>query len=510
MDPKSINEILDTVRGILKSTPPVARDTSTILPKSIPALPRWSTDLPEGPLPLQRSIERLTTDVLPYLNASSLSARYYGFVTGGVTPAALIADILTSIYDQNVGVHLPSETIATIVEVAALNMLIDLLNLPKQDWEIGAAGNGGGTFTTGATASNVLGLGLGREYVLSEAARRATGKAMSVGEHGILAVAQAAQVDQVKVLSTLPHSSIAKAAALVGLGRSSIVSIAKEGSFLAIDVELLQSLAEDAEAQRTAYILAISAGEVNTGHFASSSIPMVRKVRDICNKHGIWIHVDGAFGLFARILMGHPQAREYAELTDGVQGLELADSITADGHKLLNVPYDCGIFFTRHKHLSVDTCMNGNAAYLSSGTTASLIQSPLNIGIENSRRFRALPVYHSLLAYGRGGYTDMLIRQITLARRFAGWIWEHDKYELLPTSTSKEEAISRTFVIVLFRARDEQVNVQLVQKIKESGKIYVSGTVWDGKPAARIAISNWQVDVEVDGLVTEQVLDSLV
>lgn len=507
MESKSIEEVLNIVKEILATTPSVAKDTSTVLPEHIPALPQWSTSLPENEIPLKRSIERLTADVLPYLNASSLSPHYYGFVTGGATPAALIADILTSIYDQNVAVHLPMETIATNVEVVALNMLLDLLNL---SWRVGTEGSAGGIFTTGATASNVLGLALGREFVLEAFAQRATGKSVSVGEDGLLAVARAAQVDQVKVLSTLPHSSIAKAASVVGLGRSCVLSIAKEGTPLTIDLEKLESLAEDAEADRTAYILAISTGEVNTGHYASDSAEMMQKVRSICDRYKIWMHVDGAFGLFSRVLMGHSQAHEYKDIIDGVQGVELADSITADGHKLLNVPYDCGIFFTRHKHLSEATFMNGNAAYLSSGPGSDSIQSPLNIGIENSRRFRALPVYHTLSAYGRQGYCEMLMRQIQLARRIAGWIWDHPKYDLLPTAATKEVALSKVFMIVLFRAKNTEVNEKLVKSIKDTRKIYVSGTSWDGQPAARVAISNWQVNPDADAEIVESILETVV
>lgn len=509
MEHKTLNEVLDTVKSILSSTCSVARDDSLVLPHSIPELPKWSISLPENAVPLERALERLSSNVLPYLNASSLSARYYGFVTGGVTPAALVADILTSIYDQNVSVHLPGETISTNVEVAALNMLVALFNLPQEEWGVGTHGDGGGILTTGATASNVLGLALGREFVLSQAAKKATGKCMSVGEYGIIAVARAAQVDHVKILSTLPHSSIVKAASIVGLGRSSVVSIIKKGTELAIDLDLLQSLAEDAEAERTAYIVAISAGEVNTGHFATDSSDVMQQVRSICDKYGMWLHVDGAFGLFGRVLMGHAKANEFSQIIGGVRGIELADSITSDGHKLLNVPYDCGMFFKRHKALSEAVCMNGNAAYLASGLDQESIQTPLNIGLENSRRFRALPVFATLSAYGREGYADMLLRQIGLARRVAAWIWDHEDYELLPSETNKEVAISKTFIIVLFRAKDEVKNQQLVQKIKDSRKIYVSGTSWDGKSAARIAISNWRVDVDNDFAAIQEVLESV-
>ena len=465
MESVEIDQLLDIVKEVIRTSNIAEKSTQSILPKKIEPLPQWASSLTEGTLPLSRTVERLTQNILPYLNGSSLSPAYYGFVTGGVTPAAFIGDVLATIYDQNVSVHLPKETITTNVEVVALNMLVDLFQLPKE-WRIGTDGSSGGTFTTGATASNILGLALGREFVLGEAAKRA-GKAMSVGEDGILAVSHAAGVDHVKILSTLPHSSIAKAAGIVGIGRANVIDISTKANPMVIDVERLQALAEDAENERTAYIMTLSTGEVNTGHFASDSAEMMQKVREICDRYGIWLHVDGAFGLFGRVLLNHTNVRDYESVVNGVKGVELADSITCDGHKLLNVPYDCGIFFTRHKQLSEQTCLNGNAAYLA--TAASNIQSPLNVGIENSRRFRALPVYATLSAYGREGYSDMLIRQTGLSRRIAAWLFDHDSYEILPIGDDRETFLNKIFIIVLFKAKDDGLNENLVQKIKDSG-----------------------------------------
>lgn len=154
-------------------------------------------------------------------------------MTGGATPAALLADMLTSIYDQNVAVHLPLQTIATNVEFAALNMLVDLCYLGRREWGLpdpdipsSKDEGGAGIFTTGATASNVLGLALGREWVLRGALR--DGRSMSVGEDGIAECMRMAGVSFVRVLSTMPHSSIAKAASIVGLGRASKSCIAQE------------------------------------------------------------------------------------------------------------------------------------------------------------------------------------------------------------------------------------------------------------------------------------------
>ena len=190
----------------------------------------------------------------------------------------------------------------------------------------------------------------------------------------------------------------------------------------------------------------------------------------------------------------------------------MADSVAADGHKLLNVPYDCGFFFCRYPALSQLVFQNPSAAYLNNniGTTTA-VQSPLDIGIENSRRFRGLPVYATLVAYGKEGYQDMLKRQITFARSVAAYIFDHPAFELLPRDvfTSKSRINQDVFIIVLFKAIDRVLNEVLVKKVNASNKMYVSGTVWDGGPASRIAVSNWQVDPSRDLEVVKSVLEGL-
>ena len=191
--------------------------------------------------------------------------------------------------------------------------------------------------------------------------------------------------------------------------------------------------------------------------------------------------------------------------------ISITDTRLNGRHKLLNVPYDCGFFFTRHKALVEEVCRNGNAAYLAQSPDHDddRIQSPLNIGIENSRRFRALPVYATLLQYGKEGYLDMLRRQIALARRVVAWLWQHVGYEVLPREDTAEQTVRKTFMIVLFRAVDEATNAALVQRINATGRMYVSGTKWEDQPAARIAVSNWMVDLERDGILIEEVLESV-
>jgi glutamate/tyrosine decarboxylase-like PLP-dependent enzyme len=450
-------------------------------------------DLSEQGAGLEDTIRHLTHELGPALNASSRSPTYYGFVTGGSTPAASLADNLVTLYDQNVQVHLPNETLATEIEHRALDLLCSLLDFTPSQWPHR-------TFTTGATASNILGLACGREYIIAEASAHRTDAEVSVGELGIVEAMRLAGIDNIQILTTVPHSSLSKAASILGMGRSCVKTIGRAEAPHKFDMDLLQKqLAQPGAAS----IVAISASEVNTGLFATSSLLDMQAIRHLCDMYGAWIHVDGAFGILARLL---PATPAYQAVKDCTAGLELADSITGDGHKLLNVPYDCGFFLSRHRSLAERVFANPNAAYLAAGSGGDGIMSPLNIGLENSRRFRALPVYASLVAYGKAGYRDMLERQIALSRSIAQFIQDSKEYELLPRTEAEADAVARIYIIVLFRAVDEKLNEQLVAKIKASRKIYVSGTSWEGRPACRFAISNWMVDVDRDLAVVKQVL----
>lgn len=212
--------------------------------------------------------------------------------------------------------------------------------------------------------------------------------------------------------------------------------------------------------------------------------------------------------MFARLL---DNSTEFKHVWRGTEGLELADSITGDGHKLLNVPYDCGFFFCRHPDLAQQVFQNPNAAYLNTGSAAPTgIQSPLNVGLENSRRFRGLPVYATLIAYGRTGYTDMLHRQIRLARRTAAYLLAHPAFELLPESISQLSDIQRdVFIIVLFRAKEGGLNDSLVRRINQTSKIHISGTMWQGRPASRMAVSNWQANPDLDLRLIQSVMEDV-
>jgi glutamate/tyrosine decarboxylase-like PLP-dependent enzyme len=173
-------------------------------------------------------------------------------------------------------------------------------------------------------------------------------------------------------------------------------------------------------------------------------------------------------------------------------------------------PYDCGFFVSRHRDLAQHVFQNPNAAYLNAAPAGDAILSPLNIGIENSRRLRALPVYATLAAYGSAGYREMLKRQIGLARGIANFVLSSPDYELLPQpSKPAEEVLATIYIIILFRAKDEALNKELVQRINATSKVYISGTTWEGKPACRFAVSNWKTNAAKDLSLIKNVLQSV-
>ena len=490
---------IHTIEILKKRSNPILPESSTLQAARSSLL----QNIPEHGLGCLGTTNHLLYDIAPGLNASSLSANYYGFVTGGVTPAAMIADRLVSTYDQNPLVHLPDQTVASNVEDKALRLLMDLVRFDQKEWS--------GVFSTGATASNVLGLACGREHIVNERIKSRLGSDSeeTVGSLGLLKACRVAGVEEVDIFTTMAHSSLFKASSIVGLGRASISDVARSKGEITFDLQKLEQRLKLGLHSR-ASIVVISCGEVNTGLFATHSLADVQALRKLCDTYGAWLHVDGAFGLFARLLDGIP---EFEIVAQGARGLDLADSVASDGHKFLNVPYDCGIFFCRHPSIAQQVFQNPNAAYLNTKNAATdTIQSPLNIGIENSRRFRGLPVYATLTAYGREGYADMLMRQIRFARAVAGYLFDHTDFELLPKDVFRDRVSieQNILVIVLFKAKDKALNEVLVKRINASSKMYVSGTMWDDCPASRIAVSKWQVDPDRDFKIVTAVLENVV
>ncbi|KAI0012564.1 PLP-dependent transferase [Xylariaceae sp. FL0662B] len=536
------------IRAAASASATPSSSASPAAPRTLPTLAQLAAaraSLPDPSSPsylagrgAAATLSHLTSTIAPALTAQALNgARYFGFVTGAALPVAEAADNLVSAFDQNVQVHLPDQSVATEVEDAALRMVLRLLRLDDASASDEGEGEGleglegleweGRTFTTGATASNVLGLACGREVVVrARLPHPGAGEGgddededAGVGELGLLRACAAAGVREVRVLTSMGHSSLAKAASVVGLGRRAVRELPHSDAepwrldLDAVERELMQQ-------GDVACIIAVSAGEVNTGRFATTGLGDMKRLRALADEYRAWIHVDGAFGIFARAL---PATSEFARLHEYAAGLELADSITVDGHKLLNVPYDNGIFFTRKSSLLTSVFQNPNAAYLSSPSPSpsgsgadgpAIIQSPLNVGLENSRRFRALPVYAVLLSLGRDGVAAMLARMVRLARGIAAAVRESADYVLLPEADDDDDGTrvvdvknddggdgienDKTHIIVLFRARDAGLNAVLTREIQRGAEWYVSGTRWKGQPACRVAVASWRVDVEAD------------
>ena len=266
---------------------PTRPETSTLKEGNANLLER----LPENGFGIETATDHLLNKIAPSLSGCSLSPNYYGFVTGGVTPAARVASHIVDTYDQNVQVHLPEETIATAVEDKALTLLLDLFHLDPASWP-------GRTLTTGATASNVLGLACGRELIINRAAWRRrelqqthTDDSLdSVGDSGLLAACRAAGIENIHVLTTRAHSSLGKAASVVGLGRSSVIDVSKAEDSMTFDMSKLEF---QLKLKNTVCIVAISCAEVNTGMFATHSYKEIQAIRSLCDRYGAWIHVDG-------------------------------------------------------------------------------------------------------------------------------------------------------------------------------------------------------------------------
>ena len=236
----------------------------------IPILPELSVleakrstllrNIPEQGVGIEQTTNHLLQDIAPGLVASSLSANYYGFVTGGITPAARVAENLVSTYDQNPAVHLPNETVASNVEDKALQLLMDLLRFDQNEWS--------GIFSTGATASNVLGLACGREYILNERIRSRLGPESeeSLGSLGLLKACRIAGVEEINVFTTKAHSSLFKASSILGLGRAGVHDVVTPNSYVTFDLHKLEQLLKSGH-HNSASIVVISSGTFSVKEF---------------------------------------------------------------------------------------------------------------------------------------------------------------------------------------------------------------------------------------------------
>ena len=423
------------------------------------ATPQASTEVPrlDSPLGAEGTL-RLAKEYFDAGLAATTSPRYLGYVTGGVTPAALVGDWLASTYDQNPHGLRAFGDVSGRVEHETVPLLRELLGLH-------GVFNGG--FVTGATVSNYTCLGVARQW-----AGRQQG--YDVAAEGLL--------QPIPVFSATSHSSVTKALAGLGLGRNAVRKIATLPGREAMDVTDLARKLTDLKG--AAAIVIASAGTVNTADFDDFSALL-----ELRKRYSFWLHIDGAFGGFAKL----SDSEAHRELLRDWSG---ADSVTVDNHKWLNVPYDSGTWFVKkqHQELQVATFANGGAAYLNADAGD---WNYLNVGPENSRRLRALPIWFTLKAYGRVGYEDIVTRCCATARQLGAALASSAVYALLAPVRLN---------VVAFTAPElaaEEIDA-LAQLLNDRGKFFLTPTTLFGRRGLRAAFVNWQHDPrQVEALMTE-------
>jgi glutamate/tyrosine decarboxylase-like PLP-dependent enzyme len=407
----------------------------------------FDATLPDEPIAPELVLDELVAQAEPGITALG-SPRYFGYVIGGTLPAALAADWMVSTWDQNAGLADITPSLAAIEELTGA-WLIDLLGLPR---------TASFAFVTGCQMAHVTALAAARERVLADAG-------WDVGRDGLIG-APAIRV----IVGEERHVTVDRALRLLGLGTSCLepVAVDRNGAMRP------EALAERLWEGRGPTIVCAEAGNLNTG-----AIDPLDAICEVAHDAGAWVHVDGAFGLWANASTRHRAL---------LRGCERADSWTTDAHKWLNVPYDCGLAFVadREAHMRA---MSVTASYLQQG---GAVRDPLDWTPEFSRRARAVPVYAALRSLGRSGVAELVERLCACAERFAERLAEQDGIELVAQGLNQ----------VLVRPEAIEMTDALVAEIQREGTCWMSATTWRGTRCMRISVSNWQTTFdEVDRTV---------
>jgi glutamate/tyrosine decarboxylase-like PLP-dependent enzyme len=435
----------DELARLLQRAAAVAADYRASLPDrpvQAPADPDAVLAAFSGPLPRKGTPPAQVVDELVAAAEgglmSSAGPRYFGFVVGGALPAATAADMLAVGWDQ-CGFNDALSPAATAAERAASRWLLALLGLP-------ATATVG--FVTGGQAANTVGMAAARHHVLQAAG-------WDVERDGL----QSAPRIRV-VAGAERHATIDRSARLLGLGEAAIEPVAADPNG-AIDLADLRRVLTAGPAGPT--ILCLQAGNVNTG-----ACDDLRAAIALGREHGAWVHVDGAFGLWAAA------APARAHLVDGA---ELADSWACDGHKWLNVPYDCGFAICAHPDVHV-AAMNYAASYLtgSGGPTPA----PGDLVLESSRRARGFAVWAAVRELGAEGMAELVERCCRLAARFAAGL----------AAGGLEIANDVVLNQVLVGFGDQARADAVIDAVQRDGTCWMGGTTWRGRRYMRIAVSN--------------------
>jgi glutamate/tyrosine decarboxylase-like PLP-dependent enzyme len=410
-----------------------------------------------GPLPDRGEdplavVERLARQADPGLVATA-GPRYFGFVIGGSVPAALAADWLTSAWDQNAGLYISSPANAVVEEVAA-RWLLELLDLPR------TASVG---FTTGCSLASFTGLAAGRHAVLARAG-------WDVETRGLYG---APEIDV--VVGDEAHATVHAALQMLGLGRERVKRVASDGQGRMRADALREVLASC----RGPLLVSAQAGNVNTGSFDP-----LDEIADAVHERGGWLHVDGAFGLWARVS---------PDLAPLARGIDKADSWSTDAHKWLNVPYDSGIVVVNDP-ASHRASMTISAAYLTQ--TEGRERDPFDWVPEFSRRARGFTVYAALRSLGRSGVREMIERGCALARRFASRLQGRPGVHVLNEVVLNQVLIRFTPPGGGDGEAADAFTREVIARVQADGTCWLGGTVWHGRAALRISVSNWSTTEE--------------
>jgi glutamate/tyrosine decarboxylase-like PLP-dependent enzyme len=396
--------------------------------------------LPEGPQDPRDVLDDLVDAAGPGLMASQ-SPRFFGFVLGGSLPAALAADWVTSAWDQNACLYTASPA-AAVAERVVGGWLAELLELPA---------DASFAVTTGCQMAHATCLAAARHHVLAQVG-------WDVEARGL------AGAPPVRLLANGDfHMTLARTVRLLGFGTDALVRVEtdREGR---MRPEALRAALADADGPT---IVCAQAGEVNTG----ASDPF-DEVCAAAAEHGSWVHVDGAFGLWAAAAPTHRHL---------VAGVGRADSWATDAHKWLNVPYDAGLAFVAHPDAH-RAAFSGAAAYLPTGARDAMDWTP-----EASRRARAFPIWAAVRSLGRAGVAEMVDRCCACARRFAEVLGADPDVEIL-----NEVALNQ--VLVRF-ADDDATTDAVLADVQAEGTCWMGPTTWRGRRAMRISVSNWATTV---------------
>ncbi len=409
-------------------------------PEAVRGLARLDEPLPERQGTAERTLALLDEVVSPATLAMA-GPRFFGFVIGGALPAALAANWLAGAWDQNSGLYNVTPGVAHLEQVA-LRWLVELFGLPPST---------GGGFVTGATVANFTALAAARRAVLARAG-------WNVEADGLFGA------PPITVLTgEEAHPTLLKSLGMLGLGRSRVVRVPVDGQG--------RMRADAVPGIGGPTILCLQAGNVNTGAFDP-----FEDIVDAARAAGAWVHVDGAFGLWAKAA---PSRRYLAA------GLERADSWATDAHKWLNVPYDSGLAFVRDT-ASLQAAMAITADYLPTGTPE---RNPSDFTPELSRRARGVEVWAALHALGRAGLAELLERSCRQARRFAAALAEAG-FEILNDVVLNQ-------VLVAFG--DAAATRRVIAEIQHEGTCWCGVTVWQGRTAMRISVCSWATtDADVE------------